>query len=350
MIGRERPAPAPSLRRVVGAGTSLIVLFFVARALSGVATSLLLTFFGVLVAIVIDVPTTAVARHMPRVLALLLVLLAGVGLVAGCVVLAMPTVAAQASMLWRELPRGLERASELWSRVAPAGAGSWASTRARIVASLPSLSSLPSLVARLMPFVNGTVSVLASLLVVLAIALFVAVDPRAELRFVARLVPPRRQHDYWELVERVGVGLRQWLLGMIVTLAIVAALIGIGLWIAGVPSWLALALLTFATGFVPYLGSLFTGLLVLGAGLASHTALAAMLVFVVGQILQGALISPLVNRRAVRMPPALLLAWQLVMAASFGVLGVLAAQPLLAVTMVVVEVLYVEHRLGRAPG
>jgi hypothetical protein len=37
------------------------------------------------------------------------------------------------------------------------------------------------------------------------------------------------------------------------------------------------------------------------------------------------------------------------MVASFGVLGVLAAQPLLAVTMVVIEVGYVEHRLGRAP-
>jgi predicted PurR-regulated permease PerM len=345
MIRHERPAPRLPLRRILIIGATLIVIYFVIRSLSGVAQSLLLAFFGVLLSVMLDVPTTAMAQRMPRALALLLVLLALVSLVAGGVVLVMPTMARQAAALAHALPRGLERAGELWSHVAPAGAGSWTGARARVVAALPSLAS------RLVPFVNGTVSVLTSLLVVVAIALFVSGDPRAELRWIARLVPPRHEDAYWELVKRLGATVRQWLLGMIVTLAIVATLTGIGLWIVGVPSWLALALLTFVSGFVPYLGSIFTGFLVLGAGLASspRTALLGLLVFVTGQVLQGALIAPLVSRRATRMPPALLLAWQLVMVASFGVLGVLAAQPLLVVTMVLVEFVYVEHRLGRAP-
>jgi predicted PurR-regulated permease PerM len=217
--------------------------------------------------------------------------------------------------------------------------------RSRVVAALPTLA------AHLVPFVNGTVSVLSSALVLVAVALFVSVDPRSELRWVARLVPPRHEVVYWRLVARLGRTLRQWLLGTIVTMLLVATLTGIGLLFVGVPSWLALAFLTFVTGFVPYLGALIAGVVVLGAGLAvsSRVALAALIVFVVGQTLQGVWIGPVVNRRASRMPPALLLTWQLVMVASFGVLGILAAQPLLAVALVVIEDLYVERTLGRAP-
>jgi predicted PurR-regulated permease PerM len=187
--------------------------------------------------------------------------------------------------------------------------------------------------------------------VLVAVALFVSVDPRSELRWVARLVPPRYEGEYWRLVARLGRTLRQWLLGMIVTMTIVATLTGLGLLLVGVPSWLALAFLTFVTGFVPYLGAFITGVVVLGAGLAvsAHAALAALAVFIGGQVLQGVLIAPVVNRRASRMPPALLLTWQLVMTASFGVLGLLAAQPLLAVALVMIDFLYVERVLGRVP-
>lgn len=332
-------------RRRLAVGTALILFYFVVRSLSGVAESLLLAFFGVLLSIVLDEPTTAMARRMPRGLALALVLLALVALVAGSVVLAMPTVTRQVAQLAHALPRGLARAGELWSRVAPSGAPLWPRARERLVAALPSLAS------RLVPFVGGAVSALSGALVAMAIAVFVAADPEAELRSIARLLPPSRQAAYWALVKRLTATLRQWLLGMIVGLAIVAAFTGVGLWIARVPWWLALALLTFATGFVPYLGSLFTGLVVLGAGLASspRTALVALAIFVAGQVLHGVVVTPLVNRRAVRMPPALLLPWQLVMTASFGVLGLLAAQPLLAVTMTMVEIVYVERRATPPP-
>ncbi len=345
MIRHERAVPPPPLGRVVAAGTALLVIYFVVRAFAGVSQALLLAFFGVLVAILLDVPTTALAQRMPRALALLLVVLAAIALIAGNVVLVAPTVSAQVALLARELPHAVAHAGELWARLAPGETGTWATMRERVVAALPSLAS------RLLPFVNGTLSVVTSTLVVFAFALFVAVDPRAELRWLSRLVPDRHEETFAVLSRRISGTLRQWLLGMIVTLAIVAALTGAGLLVIGVPSWLVLALLTFVTGFVPYLGAVLAGVLVLGAGLAvsGKTALAAVAIFVVGQVLQGVLIAPLVNRRMSRMPPALLLTWQIVMIASFGVLGVLAAQPLLAVAMVVIEYLYVERKLGHSP-
>ena len=323
---------------VVGTGSALIVVYLVARSFDGVAQALLLALFGVLTAILIDAPTSALARRMPRPLALLLVLLTLVALLVGGGVAVAPRLSAQLAQLAHAVVRGVARAGELWARLAPGEAGMWETIRGHVVAALPSVAT------RLVPFVNGTLSILSSALVVVAVALFVVVDPRSELDWMARLVPERHERDYRRLVDRVGTGLRQWLVGMMVALAIVAVLTGVGLLIAGVPGWLALALLTFVTGFVPYLGSFFTGALVLGAGFAvsPKTALAAIIVFIIGQVLHGVWIGPLVNRHAVRMPPALLLTFQIVMVASFGVLGLLAAQPLLAMAMVVVD--YVHER------
>src|SRR5215510_13237039 len=70
MIRHERVSPPLAFGRIVAAGTTLIVIYLALRAVAGVPQSLLLAFFGVLLAIVLDVPTTALARRMPRSLAL----------------------------------------------------------------------------------------------------------------------------------------------------------------------------------------------------------------------------------------------------------------------------------------
>ena len=322
MIRHERSAPRLPLGRIVAAGTTLLVVYFALRGFHGVAQSLLLGFFGVLLAT-----------------------LALVGLWAGATVLVAPRVATQLAQLAHAVPRGVARAGELWARIAPPAAGSWVAARDRIVAALPSLAT------RMVPFVNGTVSAVSGTLIVFAVGLFFAIDPHAELAGAARLVPPRREALYWTLVTRLGATLRRWLVGTIVTQAIVATLTGVGLLVLRVPSWLALALVTFATGFVPYVGSAFSGLLVLGAGLAvsPRVGLAAIVVFIVGQALHSVVIAPLVFRRTVQIPPALLLLSEIVMGASFGVLGIIAAHPLLAAALAVIEVVYVEGRLGRTP-
>jgi predicted PurR-regulated permease PerM len=329
--------------RVVAAGTVLIIVYFAFDAIAGVAQALLLAFFGVLLAIVIDLPVSALARHMPRPLALLFVFLIGAGLIAGAALALVPQAAAQLALLAESLPQGLARAGMLWARVAPGEAHAWDDVRARLTAALPELAR------HLVPFVNATVSVITGVLVVVSIALFVVVDPHAELRWFSRLVPPRHEAAYWELAGRLGRELRQWFVATVGTLAVVATFTGVGLALVGLHSWLVLALLTFVTGFVPYLGSLVTGVIVAVVALETSpaTALAAVAVFVAGQSLQGILIAPIFFKHVSRLPPGLLLTWQLVMVASFGVLGVLAAQPLLAMAAQLVEYFYIEHRLGR---
>jgi predicted PurR-regulated permease PerM len=106
-----------------------------------------------------------------------------------------------------------------------------------------------------------------------------------------------------------------------------------------VHGWLALGLLAFFGAIVPYLGSALVGIAIAVAGLADSPkrALVAVVVYAIVQVLQGSVIQPLVSRQTMGTSPTLLLIFQLIMGASFGLLGVLLAQPLLAVATVILE-------------
>jgi predicted PurR-regulated permease PerM len=74
-------------------------------------------------------------------------------------------------------------------------------------------------------------------------------------------------------------------------------------------------------------------------------------VHLVIQTLEGYVLAPLIQRRAVDLSPVLTLAAVMLFGALFGALGVALATPLVAILRVAVVRLYVEDRLGdKQPG
>jgi predicted PurR-regulated permease PerM len=74
----------------------------------------------------------------------------------------------------------------------------------------------------------------------------------------------------------------------------------------------------------------------------------ALGVHIVVQTLEGYVLTPLIQRRAVNLPPVLTLVAVMVFGALFGAMGVALATPLVALIKVAVERLYIEDRLGGA--
>ena len=58
------------------------------------------------------------------------------------------------------------------------------------------------------------------------------------------------------------------------------------------------------------------------------------------------MLTPLIQRRAVQLPPVLTLVTQIVFATLFGAMGVIVAAPLTAAALIMVKMLYVEDSLG----
>jgi predicted PurR-regulated permease PerM len=111
---------------------------------------------------------------------------------------------------------------------------------------------------------------------------------------------------------------------------------------------LALALIAALMSFIPFIGpilSVFPALLI-GLLDGPATALWVAVIYSVVQILEGNLVTPIIERRTLHVPPAALLLGQMVMALLFGFFGVLLATPLLVIGITLVQMLYIEDVLG----
>ena len=131
-------------------------------------------------------------------------------------------------------------------------------------------------------------------------------------------------------------------------MAAVGVLSYVGLLILGVPLALGLAVLTALLEFVPYIGPVLAAVPVILMALTESpaTALYAVLLYVAIQLVESNVISPVVQQRAVFLPPALTILFQALMGVLFGLLGILLATPIAAASLVAVQRLYVRDVLG----
>jgi predicted PurR-regulated permease PerM len=156
-----------------------------------------------------------------------------------------------------------------------------------------------------------------------------------------------------EALSASGQVWRAWLGGQFLAMLVIGSLTGLGLWLLGVPVALGIGLLTALLDFIPIVGPIVATVpaALLGFTVSPQVALGgALLVFVVLQQLEGHVLQPLIQARAVDLPPALLLFSLFGIGVLFGPMGVVLAAPLTVVLYVRVKHLYVHHALDDADG
>jgi predicted PurR-regulated permease PerM len=196
--------------------------------------------------------------------------------------------------------------------------------------------------------IGSTFGAIANVLIVLFFAVFMAAQPRPYVDGLLFLVPRKRRERMREVFDEIGHVLRRWLVGQSLLAVCVALLTGAGLLLLGAPFPFALALLAGAMEFVPYIGPFVAAIPAILAAFAEgpQLALYVALLFLAVQLTESYLLAPLVQQRAVYLPPAVILFAQVVMGVMVGALGVAVATPLAAAIMVAVSMLYVEDALG----
>lgn len=185
--------------------------------------------------------------------------------------------------------------------------------------------------------------------VVVLIGIFTAADPGAYRRGVLKLVAPERRARVGEVLEECGEVLRWWLVGQLVTMAIIGTSLAVVLAMLGVPGAVLLGLQAALVNFIPYLGPLLAIVPILLAAASKGTTLLlwALGSYVVIQTIEGYILTPLIQKRAVDLSPVLTLAGLMLFGALFGAAGIALATPLLAVVRVLVLRLYVDDYLQR---
>ncbi|MBD3243858.1 MAG: AI-2E family transporter, partial [Chitinivibrionales bacterium] len=203
------------------------------------------------------------------------------------------------------------------------------------------------LVGQLTGAASWLVGLATTSIVVLVVGLLTAYRPDFYRRGLLLLVPPGRRGRAGYVLNTVSRALRLWLLARFLSMVVVGVLTGIGLLIAGVPLALTLGLIAGILSFIPYLGPILSVVpaLLITLGAAPGKAPWVLLVYVVVQLVESNLITPLIEQETTSVPAALLIVLQVQFATLAGVLGVFLAAPLTVTATALVQLLYVQDML-----
>ncbi len=248
-----------------------------------------------------------------------------------------PQIVAQFQDLQIELPQA---AAHLWQRVQVYDWGRWMLDQWSDYSHLS--TSVRDALSRFTGVVVSTVTVTGGLVLVVILGLYLAVEPDAYLSRIRRMIP----ENHRSISERCALSavrtVRWWLLSQMLSMTAVGMMVAVGLWALGVPLAATLGFIAAMLTFIPNAGPILSAVpaALLAFAISPLKGVLAILLFLLVHFLEGNVITPLLERRIVSLPPAVTMLMQLLLAVIAGPLGVALAAPLTAALFGVLEVAF----------
>lgn len=305
---------------------------------------LLLLFASSVVAVVIRLIAQPFERMgVSRVLATTAAVLVLIGSIVGLGFVFGGLVSSQFAMLQDQLPGAVERVQ--------AQLDAWNIDYDIEGAAQSLVGQASTIFSRASGFMLSAGSIIADTVLVLAGAVFLAANPGFYRRGLIRLLPRHAEADAERAIDDCAKGLKLWLAGQAVASLFVGVLVFVGLTIVGVPNAFALALIAAAFELIPYVGPLLAAIpgVVLGLSVDPTTGLWTAVVYLIIQQTEGNVLNPLIQKRAVELPPLVLLFSIFAAGVIFGAPGIILAAPLTVVVYVLMQHFYIGKVLGREP-
>ncbi|GAA0275120.1 AI-2E family transporter [Alteraurantiacibacter aestuarii] len=186
---------------------------------------------------------------------------------------------------------------------------------------------------------GGILGGLTTLVVVAIIGIYVVIEPRLYERGVAWMMPAEKRHEFYITVSIMAYTMRRLMFGRLVGMVVEGIFTWAMLALYGVPMAALLGILTGLLAFIPNIGAVISGVLMVLVGFSGGTEMGLYTIFVyfLIQNIDGYVIIPMIAKKTVDLAPALVLAAQLIMGILFGILGLFLADPLLAMIKVALE-------------
>lgn len=309
------------------------------------APLLLLVFTGILFSIPLRLAKNAIEEHTPLgpgpsltlvLLALAALLVTTGGAIVGSIMSQAETLANQLQEAARTLQSRLQDLA--WARQALQQVPSLADMVAGRTGALTGVFGLAS----------STLSWIVNAIIVVVVGIYVAAQPQLYSGGLRHLLPMRWRRRADDVLAALDIALSRWLVGRLALMVANGALTAVALWLLGVPLALTLGVLAGLLNFIPNFGPIIAAIpaILIAFAQSPSMALYTALVYVVVQMLDGYVLTPLVDRRSVELPPVVTIAAQVLLGVLFGFIGLLVASPLTACALIVVKMLYVEDLLG----
>jgi len=322
------------------------------------AATLFLIFAGVLLGVALNAFTDLFGRvvKLPHALRLTIVCLALAGLLSGVIFLGGATIVQQVTVLSDTIKSQLVNVKALLEKngidssyldfgnsgaapTASSGPAKPGQTTSHLPGAEAIASSGGAIVSQTLKLILGTVSAVGNFFIVLFLGLAFAAQPGVYRKGLLYMAPARHRARATVVVDRIGETLERWLIAQIITMAAVFLITWIGLAIIGIQSSFILGIQAGLLTFIPTVGALIAGLIVVLASLASGwvAAVSAFVLFLGIHALESYILTPILQRQALEIPPATLFAFQILLGVVFGIWGLALALPLMAVVKVTID-------------
>jgi predicted PurR-regulated permease PerM len=339
----------------IAVGLAALALLY---ALSPILTPFLLA--GILAYICNPVTDRLAGWGLPRMAAVVLVILALAALTAGLVLIILPLLYEEAMLLAARMPEAMALINEKlapWLRqnfgiklkldaasLQKLAAGNWDTVQVVLERIYSSLK------------IGGValVGLMVNLLLAPVVMFYLLLDWHGMLARLSGIVPRPWHAKLRQIAGDIDGVLSQYLRGQILVMAILAVYYSMALWIADIPSALSIGVVTGLLIFIPYLGyatGLILALLVAVLQFAGWGPIVAVLiVYGIGQVLESFVLTPFLVGERIGLHPLAVIFALMAFGQLFGFFGVLAALPASAALLVglrELRLLYLDSRFYR---
>ncbi|MEM9955694.1 MAG: AI-2E family transporter [Chloroflexota bacterium] len=344
----------------------LISIFFVVLLIGlwQIRGILMLALAGVLLTVVFSMPVKSFMRwRIGRILSIMLSMTIGVLVLVLLSFLVFPTLFEQFATLFETtIPTGINQfnelleSGELYQQVPflEQAVEMLNTTEFEIDANFinqvigQTYSALNSFDGSVIPLIGGVASALVSVFIIVFICFFLITEPRKYVNGIVRLTPLWYRERMREIIARIDYTMHEWIKVTGISMLLVGTITGAGLAWLGVDQWLALGVIAGIVSFIPNFSVFIILVPTIAVTLVQtpETVWIAILIVIVASFVQANIVGPILASEALHLPPVLILIGQIVFGFFFGFLGIMLAVPLSAITVILIEEIYIKDVLG----
>ena len=315
-----------------------VVIFLLTWAVVSIRETLLVVVVGVFLGLVLEGPVRLVQRrtHLGRGMsATVTVIGALVVLTLLGLVLVKPLLGGMQSFL-KDLPQTVDQlrhSSEL-SFLGDTGAAKTAQSGAQSVS-----NAVPDTLGALVGFAGSIASMALDIFLITFICLFFLCEV-ADLKASLASVLPKPQEDMWlPLWDRVTTMVSRWAIGVVIIATIAGVTQGFTAYLLGSSYAIALGLIAGFLDMIPNIGATIAGFVLSLTLLAEQGLTAALImlaVVLVYQQIENSILTPTIQRKAVKLSAFFIIVSVALFGALLGVVGALIAVPVAATIQIVI--------------
>ncbi|MEK7664050.1 MAG: AI-2E family transporter [Patescibacteria group bacterium] len=286
-------------------------------------------FFALIIALLLDPAVNFLRKlHVPKVVAVILVYLSIFGALGLLIYLTAPIFASEIKQFAQNIPEYFEQINPLLKDLGLNVAKDFEGLTLNLVNQLQESST--SIIKAIALFFGG----ITSTILIFVFAFYISLEDKGPEKFLALLTPKKYEHIILSLFEKAKLQVSRWFGARILACLFVGIISFIVFFLFGLKYSFILALISGVLTFVPFVGPLITGILaflLVGVLESWIVAIYVVIALYIIQAIENNIVTPLLMKKIIDLPPILVLISLLIGGTIFGILGMIFVVPVFGI-------------------